>query len=261
MEETERFADLLRSTGASPPLDEACLLIAAHFITGLDVSGQLQRIDELAAGVAEPTLAGLREHLFTRLGFRGNVERYGDAENSYLNRVIDRRTGIPITLSVLTMEVGRRVGVELVGIGMPGHFLLRDRADRSLFVDPFSGGMTLGPAATQAVFLHLHGPDAVFQERFLDPTPSVAIVARVLANLRSVFAATGDPLRLATVLRLRMALPGISPMERRELAQAYASMGRFAEAADELEAVAELTEPDEADRLRSVARQLRAKLN
>jgi regulator of sirC expression with transglutaminase-like and TPR domain len=261
VEETERFADLLRSPDRSLPLDEVCFLIAAHFTSGLDVDGQLQRLDDLAEGVTTPTLDELREHLFGRLAFHGNVDRYADPENSYLNRVIDRRTGIPITLSVLTMEVGRRVGVELVGIGMPGHFLLRDARDDTVFVDPFSGGVVLNPTATREVFLHLHGQTAPFDEAYLDPTPRVAIVARVLGNLRNVFATEGDPYRLATVLQLRTAVPGVPPMERRELAQAYAALGRFTEAAAELESLAGLTTADEAERLLSTARQLRAKLN
>ena len=261
VEETERFVDLLQLPDDEVPLDEACLLIAAHFITGLDVEGQLQRVDELATAVEDPTLDGLREHLFGRLGFHGNVERYGDPENSYLNRVIDRRTGIPITLSVLTMEVGRRIGVDLLGIGMPGHFLLRDDHDPTLFVDPFSGGVAIGPAATRAMFQHLHGPDTEFVDEFLAPTPRVAIVGRVLNNLRGVFATDGDALHLATVLRLRTAVPGVSPLERRDLAQAYAAMGRFGEAAAELESLAEVAGKGEADRLLSTARQLRAKLN
>jgi regulator of sirC expression with transglutaminase-like and TPR domain len=261
VEETERFADLLQLPDDEVPLDEACLLVAAHFITGLDVGGQLQRLDDLAAGVEDDSLDGLREHLFGRLGFHGNVERYDDPENSYLNRVIDRRTGIPITLSVLTMEVGRRVGVDLLGIGMPGHFLLRDGRDPALFVDPFSGGIAMGPAATRAMFQHLHGPETAFDDAFLAPTARVAIVSRVLNNLRGVFATDGDPLRLATVLRLRTAVPGVSPLERRDLAQAYAAMGRFGEAATELESLAEVAGKGEADRLLSTARQLRAKLN
>jgi regulator of sirC expression with transglutaminase-like and TPR domain len=261
VEETERFADLLQLPDESVPLDEACLLIAAHFITGLDVQGQLQRLDDLAGGVDEHTLDGLRGHLFGRLGFHGNVEHYGDPENSYLNRVIDRRTGIPITLSVLTMEVGRRIDVDLLGIGMPGHFLLRDDHDPTLFVDPFSGGIAIGPAATRAMFRHLHGGGLAFDEAFLDPTPRVAIVDRVLNNLRNLFATDGDALHLATVLRLRTAVPGVSPLERRDLAQAYAAMGRFGEAATELESLAEVAGREEADRLLSTARQLRAKLN
>lgn len=261
VEETERFADLLRLPEASLPLDEACLLIAAHFTSGLDVEAQLQRLDELAEGVAAPTIEELRAHLFGRLAYHGNVSNYGDPENSYLNRVIDRRTGIPITLSVLTMEVGRRVGVELLGIGMPGHFVVRDAGNDGLFVDPFSGGVTLGPGAIRQLFAHHHGPDVPFDEAFLDPSPRVAIIARVLGNLRNVFATDGDPFRLATVLQLRSVVPGVSPMERRELAQAYAALGRFPEAAAELEALAKVAGPAEAERLLSTARHLRAKLN
>lgn len=237
------------------------LLIAAHFTTGLDVAAQQVRLDELADGVTEPTVAGLRAHLFGRVGFHGNLADYGDVENSFLNRVLDRRTGIPITLSILTMEVGRRIGVVLDGVGMPGHFLVHSRADHDLFLDPFSGGVGLGADACRRLFDTLHGDRVPFEEAFLAPTPATAIVARVLANLRQVFAASGDALRLATVLRLRSMVPGVPITERRELAQAYAALGRFGEAASELEVVAEHSGADHASRLLSAARNLRAQMN
>lgn len=261
MEATERFAALMDGPDDEMALDEACLLIAAHFTTALDVDAELARIDALAAGVDDPTRAGVLTHLFGRLRFRGDVDHYADPENSFLNRVLDRRTGIPITLSVLTVEVARRVGVPLVGVGFPGHFLVRDLAEPDVFVDPFSGGVELGADGCRALFAHQHGSDAAFDPAYLRPTPARAVVARVLANLRQVFAAAEAAFGLATTLRLRALIPGVPVGERRELAQAYAALGRFAEAATELEAVAEAAGADDADRLRSAARHLRAKLN
>lgn len=260
VEESERFRALMHAPGALP-LDVACLLIAAHFTTGLDVAAQQTRLDELADGVEDATVEGVRAHLFGRLGFHGNRERYDDAENSFLNRVIDRRTGIPITLSVLTMEVGRRVGVGLDGVGMPGHFLVRSRADPKLFLDPFSAGVDLGVGACRRLFEELHGGGLRFEDAFLEPTPPRQIVARILANLRRTFRGPADAVRLATVLRLRTMIPGVPVVERAELAQAYAAMGRFREAADELEIVAAAASDDQATRLRSTARNLRARLN
>ncbi|HMC70976.1 MAG TPA: transglutaminase-like domain-containing protein, partial [Mycobacteriales bacterium] len=121
---TERFVEVVAGREPALPLDEIAFLIAAHAHGGLDVDAQLTRLDELADQVRDPTLDGLRRLLFRDLGFTGNEGDYYDARNSFLDDVLDRRTGIPISLAVLTMEVGRRVGVPLAGVSMPGHFLL-----------------------------------------------------------------------------------------------------------------------------------------
>src|SRR5204862_32917 len=126
---TGRFADLVNGREAELPVDEAALLIAAHAYPELDVAEQLARLDALALWCFAPTLDALVEHLFVDEDFHGNADDYYDPRNSFLNDVLDRRVGIPITLSVLTMEVGRRIGVPVAGVSMPGHFLLRDRVD------------------------------------------------------------------------------------------------------------------------------------
>src|SRR4029079_15079067 len=126
------------------PLDEGALLIAAVG-TGADVDAGLARLDELAADarVAPPSGVGLAQHLFVDRGFAGNTLDYADPRNSFLPDVIDRRLGIPISLSVLMIEVGRRIGVALHGVGMPGHFLVGVDAPAGGFVDPFHAGATL----------------------------------------------------------------------------------------------------------------------
>src|SRR5439155_5170289 len=131
-----RFADVVgRET---VPLDEAALLVAAHDRPELDVAGELEQLDALAAGCAEPSLDGLRRHLFANLGFVGNTDDYYDPRNSFLDEVVTRRTGLPITLAVVTIEVGRRLGLALAGVGMPGHFLVRASGEPGTFLDPFA---------------------------------------------------------------------------------------------------------------------------
>jgi regulator of sirC expression with transglutaminase-like and TPR domain len=152
-----RFAALVARPDDEIPLDEAALLIAAHARPELDVAAELGRLDELAAGCKEPTVDGVAHHLFDELGFRGNTEQYQDPDNSYLDQVLRRRLGIPITLSVLTMEVGRRLGVLFDGVGMPGHFLIRHRAEPATFLDPFGGGRRLDVAGCRAIFNSLGG--------------------------------------------------------------------------------------------------------
>ncbi len=140
MEHGERFAELVRRPDEEIPLDLAWALLTAHAHPSSDPDDLMAQLDDLAAGVRVPTLDGLRHHLFVDQGFIGNREDYYDVANSYLDDVLDRHLGIPITLSVLTMEVGRRVGVPVAGVGLPGHFLLRDKVDPDVFVDAFRGG-------------------------------------------------------------------------------------------------------------------------
>lgn len=200
----------------------------------------MSRLDEIAAGCAGASLGTLLLHLFDTMGFAGNAHDYYDPRNSYLNEVVTRRCGIPISLSVLTIAVGARIGVGLTGIGMPGHFLLRDQTDPDRFVDPFGGGVVLDPAGCARLFHSIHGPDARFDPSMLRATGTCSILARVLANLHAVFAATGDHESVVWVLGLRTLIPGVPAEERAELAGALAATGDFLAAAVELDSLAGL---------------------
>jgi regulator of sirC expression with transglutaminase-like and TPR domain len=261
MEATERFAELVRRPEAAVPLDEAALAIAAHARPDLDPHLELGRLDALASACFAPTLDALLVHLFVDLGFRGNARDYYDPRNSYLDQVVDRRLGIPITLSVLCMVVGRRIGVPLAGVGMPGHFLLRDRVDPDVFVDPFGGGAQVDRHACEAMFHALHGADAPFDERFLDPVGTHAVLARMLANLRNVFTSRSDRSSLVWVLRLRTLLPGAPIEDRVDLAAGLAAVGRFRDAAAEYDVAAERFGGQMGDELHRTAAKLRARLN
>jgi len=248
-----RFRELLVGPEAALPLDEASLLIASFAHPGLDVGAQLTRLDALAEGVA-PTLDALRRHLFGELGFAGDADDYYDPRNSFLDDVLDRRLGIPITLSILLMEVGRRIGVPLDGVSMPGHFLVRDKVDHRVFVDPFARGAELDRRGAEARFHGIHGPGAVFDPGFLEPVGRRSIVARVLANLERVAVQRGERSMLAWVLQLRAVLPDADVSDRRRLARVLASSGRYDEAADVLDQLA-------GDADSAAARRLRARLN
>jgi regulator of sirC expression with transglutaminase-like and TPR domain len=261
MDATQRFADLMAQPATTIPLDEVALLIAAHAEPGLDVHAQLARLDRLADQCFAPTLDALVTYLFIDLGFRGNTQDYWDPRNSFLNDVLDRRCGIPISLAVLAMSVGRRLGVPLSGVAMPGHFLLRDRVDPDLFVDPFAAGARLDRRGCEAAFRSVHGAEAIFRDEFLLPVDVPVIVARMLANLRIAFASQGDRSSLAWVLRLRTFVPGVPPEERAELATVLAANGHFGAAAGEFDRLADQLGGDlGVEYYRSAAR-LRARLN
>ena len=254
-----RFAELVAGPEAEIPLDEAAVLIAAHAHPGLDVAFVLRHLDEIAAGCPEASLDGLIRHLFSELGFRGDTDNYGDPANSYLDDVLARRLGIPITLSVLAMEVGRRLGVPLAGIGMPGHFLVRHRGKPPDFVDPFGGGQRLDEAGCEAIFRRLGGTGP-FASAYLEPVGARAILSRMLVNLQNTF--LPRDLRSATwVLQLRLAVPGLSWPERRSLARALGSLGQFEAAGAELERLAASLSSGEAAQLKVEARALRARAN
>jgi regulator of sirC expression with transglutaminase-like and TPR domain len=261
MDATARFAEIIARPAEQVPLDEAVLLVAAHAYPGLDVGAQQARLDRLAGGCPAPTLDGLLDHLFRDLGFAGNVRDYADARNSFLNDVLDRRTGIPITLAVVTMEVGRRLGVPLAGVGMPGHFLVRDKVDPTVFVDPFARGRLLDAAGCEAAFHQVHGARAPFGSHFLDPVDTHAIVGRVLANLRATFTQRRDRGALAWTLRLRTLIPGIPVEERADLATVLAARGQFAAAAGEFDVLAERLGGELGDEYHRSATRLRARLN
>ena len=211
MEVTERFAELMARDEDTIPLDLAALLIAAHARPGLDVERQRARLDELADSCPGTDLDDLVAHLFGRLGFVGNADDYYDPRNSYLPHVLDTHRGIPISLSVVTISVGARVGIPLVGVGMPGHFLVRavDRPDR--FLDPFGRGAALDQRGCEALFHALHGPEVAFHPAHLAPVGPRAIAARMLANLGACFRARDDKAGLVWALRLRTLRPGGPP--------------------------------------------------
>jgi regulator of sirC expression with transglutaminase-like and TPR domain len=261
----DRFAAIVQGPERDLHLDEAALLVAAQAYPGLDIDVWLGRLDDLASHCRDATFDGVITHVFGPLGFAGNHDEYYDPRNSFLNDVIVRRLGIPITLAVITMEIGRRLGVGIVGIGMPGHFLVRDGLDADAFVDPFAGGRRLGVEDCEAAFRARQGRDIRFDPRFLEPVGPVAIVSRLLANLKAIYRSGRERRSLEWVLRLRIALPGASLDERRELASVLAADGRFDEAGDELIVAAaryeESGEQDRAAELRSAATRVRARLN
>ena len=256
MDITDRFAELVRGPEEGCRLDEGALLIAAHARRDLDVAAQLARLDDLAAACPARTLEAVSAHLFVDLGFAGDTADYSNPRNSLLDVVLDRRRGIPITLSVVLIEVARRLGVELVGVGMPGHFLVRAAGDDDVFADPFHGVLLDRPGC-EKLFATLHGPR--FEDRFLDPVGPRAVLARMLTNLQRSFVGQGDRAGALWAQCLRVLVPGTTVQDRRQLAAMLAANGRFDVAAVELEAIAD--EGIGGDRDRIAARAMRAKLN
>jgi regulator of sirC expression with transglutaminase-like and TPR domain len=198
----DSFAALVSPEIAEDDIDltRAALMIARTENPDLDVERYAARIDELA-GRVEPlisdlhpqrTIAALNRVLFDDLGMRGNREDYYDPRNSFLNEVLDRKLGIPITLSVVYMEVARRVGFSLVGVGMPGHFLLKHhgREAGEILIDCFNRGDVLSRQDCQTRLNEIYSGQMTMRPEFLHPIGQRQILMRMLNNLKTVYLST-----------------------------------------------------------------------
>jgi regulator of sirC expression with transglutaminase-like and TPR domain len=201
-----RFAELVGGDPHAVPVDRAALALASVLRPGTDLAGALDTLDRLAGECPDSTFEGLRHYLFHDVGFRGNREQYDDPRNSFLDLVLAGRTGLPILLATVMIEVGRRAGVPVVGIGMPMHFLVRAGDDAERLADPFTG-QPLGPADARRMLDVLSRGRLRWDDRYLEPVASRAIVTRILANLHAAYRRRHDPVRLALVARMRVAIP------------------------------------------------------
>lgn len=262
MQETLRFVELVNGPSTAVDLTEGALLLVAHARPDVDLESQARRLDELAEACSEPTLDGVRRLLFGELGFTGPGDDYYDPANSLLDSVLDRRQGLPITLSLVMIEVGRRIGVPLDGVGMPGHFLVRDRELPDVFVDPFDRGRELSAADCEAIFRRLAGRGVPFDPAYLEPVSTVSILGRMAANLVNAYRRRDDRKGLRWSARLRSRCPGVEPAELVQLGQALGRTGAWGEAADLLEEAAPaMATPDGATAVRAEARRFRSRLN
>lgn len=215
--------------------------------------------DELVdPSIATP--AELMTHVFGTLGFRGNTEHYYERDNSYLHRVLETRAGIPISLSIVAIEIGRRCGVELEPIGMPAHLLLgHGEGDQRRWFDPMSGGRTMTLDDVQTLFRSLL-PDAPFEMHFLDPIGPLEVATRMLNNLRAIEFRKGDLRRLSDVVAAQIELPAVPVAARLEFAQLFASRGHFRAAIEQLDALVDL-DPERRQQYVAAANRLRANFN
>lgn len=244
------------------PLDEAALLISATANPALDVGGQLARLDRIAAGVGAADTPSLCRVLFDEVGLRGDRDSYDDPVNSYLDQVLDRGLGIPISLSVILVEVGRRCGVRLEPVGMPGHFLVRDPAEPDSLIDAFAGGRRLDHNACQQLLHSVTAGTGSLTPEMLVTTGPWATLSRMLANLDRSFERRGDRRSLVWVSELRARVPKAALADRTQLAGRLAALGRFDTGAVVLEeAAAAARIPRVQERLLADALTLRARLN
>jgi regulator of sirC expression with transglutaminase-like and TPR domain len=242
----ERWERLATGGYNEVSLAEGALLIAAEEYAGLDVDAYLGRIDEMGANLRRrlrsdisttEALIALNRYVFDELGFSGNADDYYDPRNSFLNDVIERKVGIPITLAVLYIEIGRRIGLPLHGVSFPTHFLVKCvLREGAIILDPYARGASLGVEDLQerlktvARDIQLDPP---LVASLLAPAAPRDIFARMLRNLRAIYAEKGEELKALAASNRILALLPQAAEEYRDRGSLYASLECFRAALDD----------------------------
>ena len=227
-----------------PEIEHAALLVARDEYPELSVPDYLSRLDDLAAPLRErlarvdrlPDQAALLgAYVYDELGFKGNESAYYDPRNSYLNEVIDLRLGIPLTLAVVLIALGRRAGLFVEGIGFPGHFLVRIGGAGGLYLDPFFQARILARSSLGELAKRVLGESGRLAPEHLAPASTHAMIVRMLANLKGIHVSRHDHARALVVCdRLVDLGAGIEVTRDRGL-HAFA-LGAFESAAEDLAA-------------------------
>ena len=247
MGSSEQLTELVRMTQQRDEeidLGRATLLLAQQRSPDLDVERYLAKLDEIAAAVrrslgedADPRrlVEEMNRQLYEVEGFRGNERDYYDPRNSYLNEVLDRKVGIPITLSILYMEVGRRIALPIVGVGLPGHFLVKVfGVDGDLLIDPYSGGAQLTEDDCQERLDRVYGGLLRLDKRMLQPVTKKQILVRILNNLKTIYLNQGEFEAALDVVQDILALEPSSMADLRDRGLLFYRGNRFAEALSDL---------------------------
>lgn len=266
-----RFAAIVSRSEEDLNLGEAALVMASAEYPDLDVAAYLGRLDDLAAGVRRTTRArephrlaqAMSEYLFQEIGFAGNQEDYSDPRNSFLNEVLDRRLGIPVSLSVVYMEVGRRLGVPVSGVSFPGHFLVMvDDGKVTTVLDPFFQGVAVDEQELAWRLRRILGdevPVARYLPHLLEPATKAQILIRMLRNLKAIYGQRGDPMRALGYIGRILAVDATIPGEYRDRARLYAELECPRAALDDYTRYLSLAdEPEDEDEVREQMSALRA---
>ncbi len=241
----QTFADIASLQESVFPLDRAALSLGLEEYPTLSIEEYLHRLDRLATRVdvlighdrsSASLLEGLNEVLFVQEGLHGNKEDYYDPRNSFLNEVLDRKAGIPISLSVIFMEVARRINCPIEGVGFPGHFLVKhtDREGET-YIDAFNRGKVVSTNECQELLDQIYGGSVSIQPSFLQPMGKKAIISRMLFNLKAIYYQREEYYKaLTTVERILMLNPGVVS-EIRDRGLLFMQTSLFSKALSDLE--------------------------
>ena len=230
---------------SSIDLAKAALYMALEEYPNLEPDEYLNILDTMADEVRDRLPAQnyplriiqtINGYLYDDLQFSGNDADYYDPRNSFLNQAIDRRTGIPISLSLVYLEVAKRIDFPMVGIGMPGHFLIKpDFADAAIFVDAFNGGNILFTEDCQDIISRIYGKPMELSPAFLAPVSSRQLLARMLGNLKAIYLQQRDAVKVLSAIERILLLFPDALGELRDRGILYYQLGRFAESRHDLQ--------------------------
>ncbi len=235
----------------------------------MDIELYLRKLDILAARVevllgvdrsSAAVLESLNDIIFVQEGLHGNTEDYYDPRNSYLSEVLDRKQGIPITLSVIYMEVARRISFPLHGVGFPGHFIVKHVSEeREILIDPFNGGRIISVEQCQELLDRVYGNSVSMQPAFLQVMDKKAIISRMLFNLKGIYYQREEYQKaLAVVERILMLNPG-TPSEIRDRGLLFMQTSLFAKALADLEYyLGNSSSPEDGNNIRGHIKTLRS---
>jgi regulator of sirC expression with transglutaminase-like and TPR domain len=262
----KRLLDLLAGRNQDVNLDQAALELAEVEFPGLAIEPFLELLDSHAAELAgrltdatsgEDFVTAANHYLFEELGFRGNTSNYYDARNSCLNEVLTSRAGIPITLSLVYMEIARRLGKPVRGIGLPGHFVVRyDDGIYSMFIDPFNAGRLLTAEECFTLAREAAGGELELDSRALEPVRKRQILFRMINNLRRAYQTRGSTAKALDILSLLLQANPNSAEEYRQRGLIHLQAEHMTAARADLTRYLELA-PEAADR-RNVEEHLRS---
>jgi regulator of sirC expression with transglutaminase-like and TPR domain len=251
--------DLLRALNEpGESLAPAALAVARVEYPALDPAPYLQRLERMGEaaegrlqrqhrGGVGGQIAMLNAYLFEELGFSGNADHYDDPRNSFLNEVLDRRLGIPISLAAIYLEIGRRAGMRLEGVNFPGHFLVRaPDAAEDLIVDPFHAGALLSEVDCRQLLRQHLGDDAAFDRTLLATATRQHIVVRMLVNLKRLYVRMQSFPQARAVADLLLAVDPSALAELRDRGLLAYHMEDFASALRDLEAYLRLMPREDA---------------
>jgi regulator of sirC expression with transglutaminase-like and TPR domain len=253
------FKEAIAQPDESMNLALAAMLISLDEYPYLNIQEYLGKIQWLTKRIEQEIDFSIESHplqavekinrvLFDGEGFCGNKEDYYDPRNSYLNEVLDRRTGIPITLSVLYLEIGNRLGLRIHGVGMPGHFLTKFFHDgRYVFIDPFNRGETLDERGCRERLASFYGQDFVFDQSFLNAVRKSQILSRLLANLKAIYFSRQDFKKALPIIEKSLLINPDSAMDFRDRGVAHYKMNHLSRAIKDWSRYLELS-PSAADR-------------
>ncbi len=247
------FASYVTRPAEEIRLDEAALLLARTEYPGLDLPGQLARLDGLAARAEcsprqspKANIACLNRLLFEEENFSGNEEEYDDPRNSYLNDVLDRKRGIPITLSLVYQEVARRCGLPVVGVGFPGHFIAKYLSDSGeILLDPYHRGAILSLQDCEEKLKAQFGEDAEFRPSFLLVSSTKQTLTRMLNNLKGSYFRRHDFTRVMMMIEMALAVDPASRQEIHDRGMIYFMLRRYGPAMADLRAYLSNSTPDD----------------